>query len=90
MDDRNEPYGPRRPVANRWQWTGAHGASWRMPVPPGPPHEPTKVEREQKARAEARVARLHLVGLSNVGVIVICLALAVVVVISALVLISQH
>jgi hypothetical protein len=82
------------PVANRWRKAGAVGATWRMPVPPGPPAEPSKAEREQEARSEARaqarIARLHLAGLFSGGVIVVGLALAAVVVIAVLVLIGHH
>jgi hypothetical protein len=83
-----------QPVPNRWRWVGARGAKWRMPVPPGRPPQPSKAQREQaaraEARAEARVARLHLVSLFSVGVTVMGLILAAVVVMFVLVLMSHH
>jgi hypothetical protein len=81
---------PQGPVANRWQWVGARGAKWRMPVPPGPPPELNNAHREEEARAEARVARLHLRALFSGGVIVMGLVLAVVAVMFVLVLTSHH
>lgn len=82
--------GSQQPGANRWRWVGARGAMWRMPVPPGPPREPSKAQREQEARAEARVARLHLVSLFSVGVTVMGLILAAVVVMFVVALTSHY
>jgi hypothetical protein len=98
MDDSNDARdstrGPQQSIAGRWRWTGAHGAKWRMPVPPGPPPELSKAEREQEARTEARgvaiVTRLHLVGLFSAGVVVTGLVLAAVIVMLVLVLLGHH
>jgi hypothetical protein len=83
--------GSQRP---RWRMAGAVGARWRMPVPPGPPPELTKAQRDQEARieaqAEARIARLHLPGVLSAGVIVMALVLAVVVAMAVVVVISHH
>jgi hypothetical protein len=81
---------PQRPVANSWRWVGARGARWRMPVPPGPPPELSKAQREEQERAEARAARSHLPGLLSGGVIVMGLVLTAVVVVAVLALISHH
>ena len=55
MDDPgNSAYRSQQPSANQWRLTGARGAKWRMPVPPGPPPKLTKAEREEDARAAAR------------------------------------
>ncbi len=97
---RASAYTERRPIASRWRWVGAKGAKWRMPVPPGPPGPPGpppklgKAQREQEARAEARaetrVARLHLISLFSVGVAIMGLVLAAVVVMFVLVAIGHH
>jgi hypothetical protein len=65
-----------------------------MPVPPGPPPELSKAEREQAARAEARAAawgaRLHLLGLfSGTTVIVMGVVLAAVIIMLAWVVIYR-
>ena len=64
----------------------------RVPPPPGPPRQPSKAEREQEKRAEARAERLHLAGLTNAGVIIMGVVLGAVVVILVLVLllVSHH
>jgi hypothetical protein len=83
-----------RPVANRWRSVGAKGARWRMPVPPVPPPELSKAQRDQEARAEARaearVARLHLISLFSVGVTVMGLVLIAVIAMFVLVVIGHH
>jgi hypothetical protein len=89
-DPRASAYPEQWPIANRWRWVGAKGAKWRMPVQPGPSPELGKAQREQRARAEARVARLHLISLFSVGVTVIGLVLAAVVVMFVLVVIGHH
>jgi hypothetical protein len=91
-DQGDSPYGSDQPV--RWRTMGALGANWRMPVPPGPPPESGKVRREQEreseARAEARLARLHLPGLLSGGVIVMGIALAAIVVLAMVAVLSHH
>ena len=52
--------------------------------------EPSKAEREQEKRAEERAERLHLVGLTNAGVIIMSVVLGAVVVMLVLVLVSHH
>jgi len=82
------------PGAQRWRLIRFHGGSYRIPLPPGPPPEPSKAERELEARTreqgDARVARLHLVGLLSGGVIVAGLALVVVFVMFMLVVFTRH
>ena len=84
-----ERYDPRWRVAGK---TGRRGG-YLLPVPPGPP-ELTREEREAAARAEARaaarMARFHLVVLSRIGVIAVCLLLAAVVGLVLAELISHH
>jgi hypothetical protein len=84
--------GPQQPT--RWQTMGARGAKWRMPMPPGPPPELTRAEREERReeeeRAEARWGWLRLPSLLSIGVIVMCLALAAIVILAALALTSRH
>jgi hypothetical protein len=80
MDDLNDPrisaYKPQRRLL--------------IPAPPGPRQKLSKAKREQERRNEerfdARIARLHLVGLTDAAVIVMALALAVMVVIFVVVL----
>jgi hypothetical protein len=84
MDDLNDPrisaYRPQRRIL--------------LPAPPGPKRRrrrrPTKAERKRLARAETRRARLHLVGLSDVGVIIMSVALAAVVGALVVVLVTHH
>jgi hypothetical protein len=95
MDDPNDPYSP-----DNLSWNWSRGGPWarpfsgrrgpRVPPPPGPPPKPGKAQREQEKRAEARAERLHLVALTNAGVIIMGVALAAVVVMVALVLVSHH
>jgi hypothetical protein len=66
-----------------------------LPAPPGPRRKLGKAQHKQKelaeARAEARAARLHLVGLTDAAVIVIGLVtVAMIVVMVALILIRHH
>jgi hypothetical protein len=46
--------------------------------------------RAQEMRAEARAERLHLAGVTNAGVIIMCAVLAAVVVLLVVVLVSHH
>jgi len=96
MDDPNDPFSPSN---LSWNWIGG-GPKWRpfsgrwmrgprVPPPPGPPHKPSKAERAQEERAEERADRLHLVGLSNAGVIIMSVVLGAVVVALLLVLVSR-
>src|SRR5215472_12960976 len=94
MDDPNDPYS-RDNLS--WNWSFG-GPKWRpftgrvfrsrprIPPPPGPPRRPSKAEREQARRAEERAERLHLVGLSNAGVIIMGVVLGAAVIMLALVL----
>jgi hypothetical protein len=70
VDDLNDPrisaYKPQRRLL--------------LPAPPGQRPRRSKARREQKARADARAARLHLVGLTDIGVVVMGLLLVAVVV----------
>lgn len=96
MDDPNDPYSPEnlswnwgrqpqfRPFSGRWM------RGPRVPPPPGPPRKPSKAEREQDERADARAERLHLVSLSNAGVIIMSVVLGAVVVALVLVLVTHH
>jgi hypothetical protein len=101
MDDPNDPYSPSN---LSWNWRFG-GPKWRpfsgrwmrgprVPPPPGPPRRPSKAERaeEQRAdeRAEERAKRLHLVGLSNAGVIIMGVVLGAVVVALVLVLVGPR
>jgi len=83
-------YRPQEPGPNQWQWTGARGARWRMPVAPGPPPELSKAQHEEEEREEARAARLHLPSLLSGGVIVMGLVLAAVFVMFVLAVIGHH
>jgi hypothetical protein len=51
-----------------------------LPKPPGYRSKPSKAQRRQKARADARATRMHLVGLTDAAVIVMGLAAAAAVV----------
>ena len=87
MDSHEQP-------ANRWRSIRFVGGSYRIPLPPGPPPEPSKAERELeeriRERGAARAARLHLAGLMSGGVIVMGLALIVVFVLFMLVVFAHH
>lgn len=83
VDDLNDPrisaYKPQRRLL--------------LPAPPGYRFKRSKArreqERERQARAEARIARFHLVGFTDAGVIIMgCLVAAAVVVM--LVLLISH
>ena len=85
MDDLNDPrisaYKPQRRLL--------------LPRPPGYRSKPSRAQRRQRAlaekRAERRIARMHLVGVTNAAVIVMGLmAVAAVVLVYVLVLISHH
>jgi hypothetical protein len=82
MDDLNDPrisaYKPQRRIL--------------LPAPPGPRRKrrPTKAQRARKARADARATRLHLVGLSDAGVVVMGVILAAAVVVLLVVLVAHR
>jgi len=61
-----------------------------LPKPPGPTPRPTKAQREQAARAEARAERMHLAGLTDAATIVMGVVLVAVILIVVLVMISRH
>jgi hypothetical protein len=80
MDDLNDPrisaYKPQRRLL--------------LPAPPGYRRKRSKGQRKRKALADARAARLHLVGLTNAAVIVMGLAAAAMVGTLVAVMISHH
>jgi hypothetical protein len=80
MDDLNDPrisaYKPQRRLL--------------LPAPPGYRRKRTKAQRKQKALADVRAARLHLVGLTNAAVIVVGVLGGAVVVMLMLALMSHH
>ena len=95
MDDPDDPDSPDN---LSWNWSRG-GPKWRpfsgrrgvrLPPPPGPPPKPSRAEREQHKRAEARAERLHLVGLSSAGVIIMGVVLGAMVVVLAFELVSHH
>jgi hypothetical protein len=99
MDDPNDRNSPEnlswnwfmggpgwRPFSGRQSWL----RGMRVPRPPGPPPTPSKAEREQEKRAEARAERLHLAGLTSVGVIIMSVVLGAVVVMLILVLVTRR
>jgi hypothetical protein len=97
MDDPNDPYS-RDNLSWNWSrggpwsrpFSGRSGRGPRVPPPPGPPSKRSKAEREQEKRAEARAERLHLVALTNAGVIIMGVVIAAVVVMVVLALVSHH
>lgn len=97
MDDRNDP-NSRDNLSWNWSFGGPKwrpftrlpGSGKRLPPPPGPPPKPSKAEREREKRAEARAKRLHLVGLTSAGVIIMGVVLGVAVVVLVLVLVGRH
>jgi hypothetical protein len=77
------------------KWRPFSGRSRRGPrLPPPPwarkPPTPSKAEREQEKRADARAERLHLVGLTNAAVIIMGVVLGAAVVMLVLLLASHH
>ena len=54
------------------------------------PSRPSKAEREQEKRADARAQRLHLVGLTNAAVIIMAVVLGIAVVMLAAILAGHH
>jgi hypothetical protein len=96
MDDPNDPYS-RDNLSRNWSrgqtwrpFSGRGGRGPRVPPPPGPLPRPSKAEREQEKRAEVRAERLHLVGLTNAGVIIMGVALGAAVVVLVLLLVRYH
>ncbi|HKR71379.1 MAG TPA: hypothetical protein VJT16_21285 [Streptosporangiaceae bacterium] len=97
MHDPNDPYSPDNLSWNwrfggpKWRpFTGRYLRGPRIPPPPGPPLKPSKAERDRERRAEARARRLHLVGLTNAGVIIMGVVLTAAVVMLLLVAVSHH
>jgi len=76
----------------KWRpFTGRSGRGPRLPPPEwARSPKPSKAEREQEKRAEARAERLHLAGLTNAAVIIMGVVLGAMVVIVVLVLVSHH
>jgi hypothetical protein len=96
MDD---PKGPHSRDDLSWNWSarptwrpfsGRGGRGLRVPPPPGPPLRPSKGERDREKRAEARSERLHLVGLTNAGVIIMGVVVGAAVVVVVLLMVSRH
>jgi hypothetical protein len=97
MEDPNDPYS-RDNLSWNWSrggpksrpFSGRSGRGPRVPPPPGPPPKPSKAQREQEERAEARAERLHLVGWTNAGMIIMAVVLGAMVVVLVLLLVSRH
>jgi hypothetical protein len=97
MDDPNDPFS-RDNLSWNWRFGGPKwrpftrlpGRGPRVPPPPAPPPKRGKAQREQEKRGEARAERLHLVGLTNAGVIIMGVFLGAAVVALVLVLVSRH
>jgi hypothetical protein len=97
MDDPNDPFS-RDNLAWNWRFGGPKWRPFtgrvfrgpRVPPPPGPRPKRSKAEREQERRAEARAERLHLVGLTNAGVIIMSVVLGAAVVALVLVVVTRH
>ncbi|HEX6933477.1 MAG TPA: hypothetical protein VF162_15125 [Streptosporangiaceae bacterium] len=99
MDDPDDPYS-RDNLS--WNWgsgypgwrpfTGRAGRGPRVPPPPWArkPPRPSKVEREQAKRAEARAERLHLAGLTNAAVIIMGVVLGAAVLVLVFLLVSRQ
>lgn len=99
MDDPDDPYS-RDNLSWNWRFGGPKwrpftrlsGQGPRLPPPlwARKPPRPSKAEREQAQRAEARAERLHLAGLTNAAVIIMGVVLGAMVVVLAVVLVSHH
>jgi hypothetical protein len=101
MDEPNDPDDPYSRDNLSWNWSFG-GPKWRpfsgrvfhprprLPAPPGPRQKPSKAEREQEMRAEVRARRLHLVGLTSAGVIIMRAVLGAAVVVLVLLLVTHH
>ena len=96
MNDPDDPYS-RDNLSWNWRFGGPKWRPFRGRRGPRlPPPQwarsprPSKEEREQAKRAEARAERLHLVGLTNAAVIIMGVVLGVVVVMLVVVLVSHH
>jgi hypothetical protein len=104
MDDPDDPLDDPDDPHSRdnlsWNWSFG-GPKWRpfsgrrgprLPPPPWARNlpKPSKAEREQENRANARAERLHLVGLTNAAVIIMGVVLGAVVVMLAVVAGSHH
>jgi hypothetical protein len=96
MDDPKDPYS-RDNLSWNWSgrptwrpFSGRSGRGLRVPPPPGPPPKPSKALREQEKRSEARAERLHLVGLTNAGVIIMGMVLGATVIVLVFLLVSRH
>ena len=99
MDDPDDP-NSRDNLSWNWSRTptwrpfsGLSGRGPRLPAPPGPPGprpKPTRTEREHEKRAEARAERLHLVGLTSAGVVIMGVVLGAAVVVLVVLLVSRH
>jgi hypothetical protein len=97
MDDPNDPYS-RDNLSWNWSFGGPKRRPFsgrrgpRLPPPPWArkPAEPSKAEREQARRAEARAERLHLAGLTNIAVIIMGVVLGAMVIVIVVALASQH
>jgi len=80
MDDLNDPrisaYKPQRRLL--------------LPAPPGYRRKRSKSQRKQKALADARATRLHLVGLTDAAVIVMGLVAAAAVVVVLVLMLIGH
>jgi len=80
LDDLNDPrisaYKPQRRLL--------------LPAPPGYRRKRSKAQRKQKALADARANRLHLVGLTGAAVIVMGLVAAAMAAVLVVVMISHH
>jgi hypothetical protein len=80
MDDLNDPrisaYKPQRRLL--------------LPAPPGYRRKRSRAQRKQKALADARATRLHLVGLTDAAVIVMGLVAAAAVVVVLVLMLIGH
>ena len=97
MHDPDDPYSPDNLSWNwrfggpKWRpFTGRYLRGPRIPPPLGPRPKLSKAERERERRAEARAERLHLVGLTNAGVIIMGVVLTAAMVMLVLVAVSHH